>query len=54
MKVLKNWYHGLVFLFVNLGPLVPKGHQREIFGVGHRAFYAAMGTFVEGCQNRKK
>ena len=54
MKVLKNWYHGLVFLFVNLGPLEPKGHQREIFEVGHRAFYGVMGTFVEGCQNRKK
>ena len=53
MKVLKSWYHGLVFLFVNLGPLVPKGYQRELFEVGHRAFYGAMGTFVEGCQNRK-
>ena len=43
-----------MFLFVNLGPLVPKGYQREFLEVGHCAFYSAMGTFVEGCQNRKK
>ena len=54
MKVLKSWYHGVVFLFVNLGPLVPKGYQRELFEVGHRAFYGAMGTFVEGIKTVKK
>ena len=54
MEGLKSWYYGLVFLFVNLGLLVPKGYQRELFEVGHRAFYGAMGIFVEGCQNRKK
>ena len=55
MKALNSsyMYHGLVFLFVNLGNLVPKRHQCELFEVGHRAFYGAMGTFVEGCQNRK-
>ena len=53
MKVLKTWYHGLVFLFVNLGPLIPKGYQRELFEVGHRAFYGAMGTFVEGVKTVK-
>ena len=25
----------------------------NFFEVGHRAFYGAMGTLVEGCQNRK-
>ena len=43
-----------MFLCVNLSNLVPKGYQCELFGVGHRAFCGAMGTFVEGCQNRKK
>ena len=53
MKMLNNCFHGLVFLFVNLGNLVPKRHQCELFEIGDRAFYGAMGTFVEGCQNRK-
>ena len=51
--MLNSCYNGLVFLFVNLGNLVPKRHESELVGVGNCAFYAAMGTFVEGCQNRK-
>ena len=54
MQVLKSWYHGLMLLCVNLSNLVPKGYQCKLFEVGPRAFYGAMGTFVEGCQNRKK
>ena len=51
--MVKTLYHGLVFLLVNFGPLVPTGHQRELFQVGHHAFDGAMGVFV-GCRNRKK
>ena len=54
MQVLKSWYHGFMLLFVNLSNLVTKGYQCGIFEVGHRAFYGAMGTIVEGCQTRKK
>ena len=54
MNVLKVWYRGLMFLFVNLGPLAPKGYQCELLEVGHRAFYGAMSTFVEGVKTVKK
>ena len=54
MQVLKSWYHGLMLLCVNLSNLVPKGYQCKLFEVGPRAFYGAMGIFVEGCRNRKK
>ena len=44
--MLKISYHGLVFLLVNVGPLVPTGHQCELFEAGHRAFDGAMDVFV--------
>ena len=43
----ESWHHGLVFVIVNLAPLVPKGYQCELFEVGHSALYGAMGTVVE-------
>ena len=44
----------LVDLAVQVDHLGPQRPQRKLFEVGHCAFYGAMGTFVEGCQNRKK
>ena len=53
MKVLNSWYNGLVFLFESLGDLVPKRHRLELVEVGHHAFYAARGTFVEDVKTVK-